>query len=573
MKRIVNIHKILLTAVTLSLAPLVSAQAAPPVEIELNSAPVPSQYRAVFDPLYPDFGTAIEASAETPYPFLISAAMTESLCERFDEKFLAALEQLLFYGKGPLFTGKLQILKSLSAELYGNKYLKNIMHERTLQHGLAMSDNKGNILVGNFAAAVVLTNALASDSELFSQYIKLQQIYAAISSPLAGIRPESIWKLIQTKDIHNILESEQKTRALFDELIFSSEYLQQRERENHFKQSQIFYFMPYRIDRRRELVKKHNLLPAYFDNLAAVMEHEEPFGPDKAGSLNSILTYAFRNLIGFGNSSNNCSISMDLLYQGRLLGMQKRKYRKHHVSKEESLPLGGEKYLEPLPQYYLQRARGYALLEQTLEQNLDLKQLHSLRISGKGKPEPAFVQLQRMRSLMYGLYIVASEQVGLEPRLDRFTVSEQTIFKQTALKWIRENGPAELADYDVRDIVSIAEFESGFKRYRAYLCTFGLGLDLVEIVTVDGDGAGRSAVYIALSPRRDTLLIRDKIRPYSRDQFKKLCDKYSSRDAIISALVSGGSGPAARIILRLLTGLMLIAGAVVFFVLHGKRAA
>ena len=130
-----------------------------------------------------------------------------------------------------------------------------------------------------------------------------------------------------------------------------------------------------------------------------------------------------------------------------------------------------------------------------------------------------------------------------------------------------------MADYDVRDIIAIGEFESGLKQHQAYLCTFGLGLDLVEIVTTDRDGIVRSAVYIAVSPRRDTVFVSDKIRSYSRDEFKKLSDKYSSRDAIVAALASGGRGPAIRIILRLLTGLIVIAGAIVFFMLHKKDAA
>jgi hypothetical protein len=566
MKRMKNIRTILVTAVTISIAALFSAQADPPVAVEINAAPVPREYRAFFDPIYPDFKAAIKASGETPYPFLISAAMTESFCERFDKKFFAALEELLSSEKD-------KILKPLLPQLYQNRHVKKIMHKRALPNALEISDKNGGMLANNFAAAVILTNALAADSGTFSQYLKLQKIYAAISSPLVGITPESIRKLVGSEDIDSVLESEQETRALFDELIFSIEYLHRRERQNQSKQPHIFYFMPYRVDRRQELVKKHNLLPDYFDNLAVALENEGPFGPDKAGSLNSIVNYAFRSLIGFGNNTNNCAISMDQKYQGRLFGIQKRKYQKQHLVKEGPLPLGNKISLRigPLPQYYLHRAQGYDLLKRALEETLELKLLNSLQITEDGKSEKAYEKLEQMRSLMYGLYISASEQMGISARLDNFNTRDIVTFKQAALKWTRKNAKAEMADYDVRDIVPVGEFQSGLKRYRAYLCTFGLGLDLVEIITADGDGVGDSAVYITASPRRETVLIRDTIRPYSRAQFKKLCDKYPSRDAVVAALVTEGKGPAMRTVLRMLTGLIVIAGAIVFFQLHKKN--
>ena len=75
--------------------------------------------------------------------------------------------------------------------------------------------------------------------------------------------------------------------------------------------------------------------------------------------------------------------------------------------------------LEPCPSYYLRTARAYTFLAnflQTVLRKDTLQSLHGLTKDGRRKPN-LYAELESMRELFYGFYLVSADDIGLKTAL------------------------------------------------------------------------------------------------------------------------------------------------------------
>jgi hypothetical protein len=96
--------------------------------------------------------------------------------------------------------------------------------------------------------------------------------------------------------------------------------------------------------------------------------------------------------------------------------------------------------VEPAPSYYLRTARSYQFLQNVLLTHLGeeyLKQLHGLKKEGE-RPLDLAAELEEVKNLFYGLYLISCEDIGLRPQLDSGEVENETLCYDSAQAWLNK---------------------------------------------------------------------------------------------------------------------------------------
>jgi hypothetical protein len=94
--------------------------------------------------------------------------------------------------------------------------------------------------------------------------------------------------------------------------------------------------------------------------------------------------------------------------------------------------------LEPCPSYYLRTARAYAFLANFLETAVGkdaLQSLHGLTKDGQRQPN-LHAELESMRELFYGFYLVSADDIGLKTALLKDEPVDIERCYQRAIKWL-----------------------------------------------------------------------------------------------------------------------------------------
>jgi hypothetical protein len=221
---------------------------------------------------------------------------------------------------------------------------------------------------------------------------------------------------------------------------------------------------------------------------------------------------------------------------------------------------------EPLPTYYLRRGQSYHFIRQGLEDTFGPKALltmHRMTASGPVELDLAS-ELRQMEAVFYGAYMVTSEQLGMIPAASNLGSGtgpddDATQFRQ----WVAQiQGDPDLGQ-DVRMMVPL--FYDVLREKAKVWAFLGWATRPVKISfsrppnwtvfdskgkVVAGGGRrqglfegllGRKAPRLEFVGRTETLaypvaaeIYVDKI--LDRDEFRRLCDRYKTRSAILEAL-------------------------------------
>jgi hypothetical protein len=210
--------------------------------------------------------------------------------------------------------------------------------------------------------------------------------------------------------------------------------------------------------------------------------------------------------------------------------------------------------LEPSPTYYLRTARAYDFLRDFLHERVgreELAMLHGLTADGE-RPLDLAADLDRMRTLFYGCYLLSCEDLGMRPSTTAEETGDPAAAMSTAEKWlIRIESDPDLAA-DTRVIVPV--YYDPQRQVMSVWAT--VGVRLVKLKTeydprfppsvrpADG-GEWKPVEQEKLKPTHNLIAVDEfiscqipSLKPLSREEFRKLCDEHKTKEKIIAALSS-----------------------------------
>jgi hypothetical protein len=207
--------------------------------------------------------------------------------------------------------------------------------------------------------------------------------------------------------------------------------------------------------------------------------------------------------------------------------------------------------VEPNPTYYLRTARAYSFLATFLEAAVGpdaLKTLHGLKKEG-ARAKDLFGELNDMRDLFYGFYLVSCEDIGLKPEFAKEEKVDQERCYKLATTWL----PKAFADEDLAVDTRVAVpvyVDPGRGIVRVWM-TLGVRLAKLEasyarpphVKPANGSADWKEVESYKLEPAHYLIPVDEfaevelrGLRVLSREELRAVCDREKTKEAIIEAL-------------------------------------
>ena len=273
--------------------------------------------------------------------------------------------------------------------------------------------------------------------------------------------------------------------------------------------------------------------------------------------------YALETLLIPANGHENDKLLLTARYKKRLLEASKSmitKRRETHARQMEGKEASAmvtfagsiqpRLRVEPSATYFLRTARAYRFVLNFLESALhpdDLQNLVGLREHGD-RGQPLGEELLEIQKRFYGLYLVVCDDIGMVPQFAPQENVDQEDCYQTACQWleqIKEN--PDLAK-DTRVSIPVA-YDLEKSRTRMWstlgvrLAQFNVNYVTPPQVRILGEKSWQKVELHECKDKRYIIAVDEWAeldcagrRSFTRAQFRKLCDKYQTRDAIIAAV-------------------------------------
>ncbi len=278
--------------------------------------------------------------------------------------------------------------------------------------------------------------------------------------------------------------------------------------------------------------------------------------------------HALETLLLTANSEEHAKVALDRSYKRRLLAafaalLTKRRETHAEAHGRGLLALGDgggpppprfrpRLRLEPCLSYHLRTARAYAFVAGLLDAAVGpeaLREIHGLREGGE-RPADLRTELDAMRDLFYGFYLVSCEDVGRRPEFAPGEPVDAERCRAAALAWL--GGAFDDPDLAVDTRVSIPiAFDVQRETSRLWAT---LGVRLVKLRVryghapsvrreggddaswreVDASALGDAWYLLPVDEFAEIRLPAD--RALTREEFRAVCDRERTRTAIEDAL-------------------------------------
>jgi len=211
--------------------------------------------------------------------------------------------------------------------------------------------------------------------------------------------------------------------------------------------------------------------------------------------------------------------------------------------------------VEPIPTYYLRNARAYRFLRlQVLDERFGAGWGELIPLAAEPVDDPAALAtaLGEMEAWFYGLYLVASLDIGVTPQLPPEEIADPAAAVTAARERLAALGDPEtstdtLWDRDVRFMVPVGQNPAGELVAWTVLGISRLELtvsyDAKPVVTVPPLADGRrhyevfeEQKYTLLVPEFAEVILPAGAAPLNREEFRALCDEHPRRSALEPAL-------------------------------------
>lgn len=310
--------------------------------------------------------------------------------------------------------------------------------------------------------------------------------------------------------------------------------------------------LPANVDLMRELVKR-------------IRSGEVDLKPGPDSGWYEYQVYALETLLLPEKGEERSKLLLTKAYKTRMLEAFKAlvtKRRETHVRQlamaeaGSALPPLQDKIkprlrVEPCPSYFLRTARAYAFLANFLEAtvgNEALQQLHGLKKEGARK-ENLFVELNEVRDLFYGLYLLSAEDIGMKATFAKEEHVQVDRCDQLATDWLAKAFQDEDLAADTRVAVPIM-VDPNRKVTRLWL-TLGVRLTKLEtdyarppsIKPAKGEGDWKVVESHQLD-KANYLIPVDEfaevevkgLKVLTREELRAICDREKTKEAILQAL-------------------------------------
>jgi hypothetical protein len=221
----------------------------------------------------------------------------------------------------------------------------------------------------------------------------------------------------------------------------------------------------------------------------------------------------------------------------------------HALTGEPPIFVQPELTVEPLATHYLRRAQAYTYVRQVLEQAFGEAALaHMRRMTAAGPTETPLVdELERMRSLFVGAHVLACRQLGMPP--DASARAKAFADVERFEVWRKALSSDPDVSGDTRMMVPVF-FDQPRGRTKVWVMlgwafrSMKVQFDTPPAFTVRKAAGGRvirSHPPVRFVPTRVTSAFPVMAEVYvsrvlDRDEFRRLCDVYRTRDLILGAL-------------------------------------
>ncbi len=306
-------------------------------------------------------------------------------------------------------------------------------------------------------SACAIANALGSDAKISEKYQSLTRLYARLTNPL---RPSVVHLMPAdascsekaAKSPHAFLAASSTPEvSLFEELYPTG--------------------IPANVDLMDDLV-------------SAIREGRLSLRPTAETGWYGHQLFALETLLVTDKSEERRKVAFTAKYKKRLKEAFQTmlvQHRETHAKQADvaqptavAIPDVPDFRVEPLATVYVRHARTYVFLEQALDPILGDGWLDRAKPFGENgaESETLRARIRRARDLFYGLYLTASQDIGLKPTLDQVGDPGQANWAglaSAADKWLLGLAEDPIAKRDVRVMVPIASLDGDRAKYWAVI--------------------------------------------------------------------------------------------------------
>lgn len=213
--------------------------------------------------------------------------------------------------------------------------------------------------------------------------------------------------------------------------------------------------------------------------------------------------------------------------------------------------------MEPCPSFYLRTARAYKFLGDFLEAAVGrdaLGALRGLRQRGERRMDLAG-ELDFMRELFYGLYLVSAEDIGSKPTFLKGERVDRERCYRAATEWLARAFEDEDLAADTR--VSVPIYVDSMRGVTRLWATLGVRMARLDaqfdrppsVRPTRGGGAWSPVELYQTEVARYLIPVdvfaeieRPGLSVLTREELRVVCDREETKEAIVAALRAGGRG-------------------------------
>jgi hypothetical protein len=320
----------------------------------------------------------------------------------------------------------------------------------------------------------------------------------------------------------------------------------------------------------------------------AIQEGNVDLMPNENSGWYDYQVHALETLLVPERGQEGDKLLLSKAYKERLLEAFRTiltKQRETHIGHLDSAPAGSappmpdeptivtpDISLEPTATFYLRSARALRFLETAVTAILGEADYATITLANGA---PLTEALPEVAQLLYGLYFKVCDDLGMPPELlpDEITPEQIARARVDAENWLKAPGQDKTFAADIRYIVPVMA-DAGHTEVR-YWMTTGIRLEKVKAEYVrepqfrlDGevlrDRDTQEYNGITLAPREFYLPVEKFAEatgpstPYTREEFRALCDAAGSREAVIRAVENGGpSNPVSRRVVLVVVAVLI----------------
>jgi hypothetical protein len=402
----------------------------------------------------------------------------------------------------------------------------------------------------DLAVATQIIEALQTEPALLEEYKNVTNLYARLTNPHSCFSLADVLEVSPLDDMK--LKELSKERGVDRAAI--AMFPPSTSRETVLFEKLFGSGLPENVDLMRELIRR-------------IRSGEVDLSPKETSGWYEYQVYALQTLLLPEKGDEHNKLLLTKAYKERMLEAFKAlitKRRETHarqlamaeaptaaVHVERPVFVKPRLRLEPCPTYYLRTARAYAFLENLLHAAIGpdvLGSIHGLRKEGD-RPDDLATELQTMRQLFYGLYLVSAEDIGMKSALHEGELESESACYERASEWLMK--VLDDPDLAVDARVSVPIFVDFNRNVTRLWVTLGVRLTKLNasyataprIKLSEGEGVWQDVENHRLVPA-DHLIAVDEFAEIelhgavslSREELRAICDQAKTKEAIIEAI-------------------------------------